>query len=491
MIMREITAISLEAENASAEPPLCVDLDGTLVHGDTLHEEILALLIRAPWLVFKLLRWLFIGKAHFKWQVAHYAALDPTLLPYDERVLDFLRQEKNRGRMIVLVTAADRAIAEAVADHLGLFNRVLASSGVINLKGLAKAELLRSEFGRHFTYIGNDRADLAVWAVAGGAVIANAPGSLVKDVRRICSVELVFAPVSRLWPTLVRAVRPHQWAKNLLVFVPIITANAFSDAGAWLAAVIAFLAFCAMASAVYILNDLTDLDADRQHPRKRHRPLASGALSISAALGLLVPLVTCAAGLAWSNGLFPIIITYAAISLLYTMKLKEQPLVDVFTLSFLYSIRLFAGGYVTGYTVSSWLLGFTTFMFLSLAVMKRVSELMSASGPGKNRLTRRAYLAGDLFFLQGMGLASSFSSTVLLALYVQSSEVVTRYQFPFVLWGIVPIILFWQCRLWLSTMRGYMLDDPIVYSARDWVSWLASAAVVLVIAIAKYPLFQL
>jgi len=491
-MMSEITAIPaipVGTENALAKPPLCVDLDGTLVRADTLHEQVLALLLGAPWLIFKLLRWVFLGKAHLKSQVGRYAALDPTLLPYDKRVLDFLQQEKDRGRMIVLVTAADRAIAEVVADHLGLFDRVLASDGVLNLKGSAKAEVLNREFGRNFTYIGNDRADLVVWAAASNAVVANAPSSLVERVRRISGVELVFPPIGRLWQTLFSAVRPHQWSKNLLVFVPIITANAFLDAGAWLAAAIAFLAFCATASMVYILNDLTDLAADRRHPRKRQRPLASGALSIPAALAMMAALVGCAAALSWSTGLFPVILVYAAISFLYTVKFKELLLFDVFTLSFLYSIRLFAGGYVTGYTISLWLLGFTTFLFLALAVMKRVSELMSAHKSGAQRLARRAYLAEDLPFLQAMGVASSFSATVLMALYVQSSEVTIRYQYPAVLWAFVPLALFWQCRLWLSTTRGSMHDDPIVYSAQDWVSWLISAAVVLVIVIAKYPFF--
>ena len=484
-----IPAIPVGIENGLVKPPLCVDLDGTLVRTDTLLEQILVLLLGAPWLVCKLLRWVFLGKAHFKSQVGSYAALDPTLLPYDQRVLDFLQQEKDRGRMIVLVTAADRIIAEVIADHLGLFDRVLASDGVLNLKGLSKAEVLNSEFGRNFTYMGNDRADLPVWAVADTAVVANASSSLVARVRRMTSVELVFPRVGRSWPTLFKAVRPHQWSKNLLIFVPIITANAFFDARAWLAAAIAFLAFCATASTVYILNDLTDLSADRQHPRKRQRPLASGALSIPTALALVIPLVAFAAALSWLSGLFPIILIYVVISLLYTVKFKGLLLVDVFTLSFLYSIRLFAGGYVTGYTISLWLLGFTTFLFLALAVMKRVSELMSARASGNQRLVRRAYLSEDLLFLQVMGIASSFSATVLMALYVQSSEVMSRYQRPAVLWAFVPLALFWQCRLWVSTTRGSMDDDPIVYAAQDRVSWLTSAAVVLVILIAKYPLF--
>jgi len=318
-MMGEITAtpaISVGIENALAKlPPLCVDLDGTLVRTDTLYEQILVLLLGAPWLVFKLLRWVFLGKARFKLQVGCYTALDPTLLPYDERVLDFLQQEKDRGRTIILVTAADRTIAGVIADYLGLFDRVLASDGVLNLKGSAKAEVLNREFGRNFIYMGNDRADLAVWAVANSAVVANAPSSLVERVRQISNVELVFPPVAQLWPTLFQAVRPHQWSKNLLVFVPIITANAFLDARAWLAAAIAFLAFCAMASTVYILNDLSDLAADRQHPRKRQRPLATGALSVPAVLTLVVPLVACAAALSWSSGLFPIIILYAIFSL--------------------------------------------------------------------------------------------------------------------------------------------------------------------------------
>jgi 4-hydroxybenzoate polyprenyltransferase len=282
------------------------------------------------------------------------------------------------------------------------------------------------------------------------------------------------------WP-LLRAMRPHQWVKNLLVFIPIFTAHAVGEGAAWIAGLFAFAAFCATASAIYLVNDATDLGADRAHARKRFRPYASGALKLSAGLTAAALLGIAGCGLAIAGGILPIIAAYAAMSMAYCLKLKELPLVDVFLLAALYTIRLFGGGEASGHELSLWLLAFSGFLFLGLALLKRVAELSAtgqtrAAAPG-----RRGYTAADMAILRTLGCAASFSSSMVLALFVQWEATTARYASPALLWGTVPVMLFWQCRLWLSTARGYMHDDPILYSARDWVSWLAGAAVILLL----------
>jgi 4-hydroxybenzoate polyprenyltransferase/phosphoserine phosphatase len=470
-------------------PPLVVDLDGTLVHTDTLVESLLTLLGRGEGLGagMTLLRH---GLAAHKQAVAALAPPPVHLLPYNEALLAWLRRQKAAGRHLVLATASDRTVARAVADHLGLFDEVIGSDGVHNLKGHAKAACLVQRFGAAgFAYAGNSRADLPVWQAAAAAVIVNAPEPVAAAARRLVPVEAEIANRPSVLRALLAAMRPHQWVKNLLVFVPVLTAQAYGQRGVWLPAVLAFAGFCATASALYIVNDLLDLAADRAHPRKRYRPFASGTAPLPAGIALSAGLLSTGLLLGWLSGALLILLAYLTTTLLYSLAFKQQPLIDVFCLAALYVLRVLGGGAATGHLLSFWLLGFSGFLFLSLALVKRVEELGSASLEGRRRIGRRGYTAEDLPILQLFGCASTFASSVVLALYVQAEATMTRYAAPGVLWAIVPLLLFWQCRLWLSTARGYMHEDPIIYAARDWVSWLVALSLVAVLVVAKYAGF--
>ena len=273
--------------------------------------------------------------------------------------------------------------------------------------------------------------------------------------------------------------------------MPIFTAQALGEAAAWSGAVLAFLALCATASAIYIVNDLSDLAADRAHPRKRLRPFASGVLPPAIGLAMAAVLLPIGLALAAVGGLLPAILIYAVLSIGYSTWLKTQPLVDVFALAALYTIRLFAGGEATGHLVSLWLLAFSSFLFLSLALVKRVEELRMLAAAGGRRTARRGYEAADAGILQSFGIGAMFASTLVLALYVQSEAIAARYATPGMLWGLVPLLLFWQCRIWLSTARGYMHDDPIVYAASDRVSWAVVAGIVVLLVLARLPLGSL
>jgi 4-hydroxybenzoate polyprenyltransferase len=462
--------------------PLCVDLDGTLIHTDLLWESLMQLLATRPWLAAMLAVWLLRGRARLKSEIARRVSIDPALLPYDERVLAFLAEQRSLGRTVVLATGSDRRLAESVAGHLGMFDETIASDGDRNLCGEAKARALQARFER-FAYLGNDRSDLAVWKRAESALAANAAPRLVARLAAGRKVETVFPREGSWIRALLQALRPYQWSKNLLVFVPIVTANQLQDGSAWLTALWVAAAFCATAPAIYVLNDLTDLAADRAHPRKRARPFASGALPLAAGPPMAIVLLAVALTIASRTHILPLTLLYCAVAMAYTIWLKDQPLIDVFALAFLYLIRLYAGGMSTGYAVSMWLLGFSAFLFLALALMKRTAELADAETAGRT-VARRGYTPGDVAVLRTMGIGSSFVSSMLLALYVQSPEVAARYSSPLTLWALVPLLLFWQARLWLLSARGQMHDDPIVAAARDWVTWLVLLFVLSAITVA-------
>jgi 4-hydroxybenzoate polyprenyltransferase len=286
---------------------------------------------------------------------------------------------------------------------------------------------------------------------------------------------------------MLKAIRPYQWVKNVLVFVPLLASGDFANLSSWLGAALCFAAFCSLASSIYLLNDISDLAADRMHPRNRRRPFASGALSLASGLALSPVLMIVGLILGWLSGALPLLLLYAVCSMAYNIRLKEQPLIDVFLLAALYTVRMVGGGEASAHPVSLWLLGFSSFLFLSLALIKRVSELHRLKLENKDGAARRGYMTIDKSILEMMGCSSTFASTVVLSLYIQSDTASLAYAWPGALWGVIPLILFWQCRLWLSTARGYMHDDPIVYAARDWVSWLVFACLAAVVAVAYIP----
>jgi len=467
---------------------ICVDLDGTLVRTDTLQEAAAASFFSDWRTLPNILRWLARGKALLKERLAERWAFNPAQLPYDENLLQSLRQAKDLGHPIVLVTAADHSIASRVGDHLALFDEIIASNGVDNLRGETKARVLAERFpGQGFAYIGNDATDHAVWRIAAVPIVSNASASVARSAHQRYSNAIVLSKRGgQLFP-FIRALRPYQWVKNLFVLVPLFTSGALGDTAAWMRSLEAMIAFCAVASAIYLLNDLSDLAADRAHPRKRSRPFASGALNISTGLLAFPALALFGAWLAVLSGAAISVALYSVLSLSYTMRLKEQPLIDVFILAGLYTLRVIAGGQASGHEVSLWLLGFSSFVFLALALVKRVSELLRVQSINEQKIARRGYNVQDISILQAIGSSASFASIVVLSLYVQSSTAETIYRRPELLWAFVPLFLFWQCRLWLSTARGYMHDDPIVYAARDWVSWIVFGCVALVALAARVP----
>lgn len=468
---------------AAPAPALAIDLDGTLLRTDLLIESALALLARRPWLLFAFPLWLWRGRAHLKREIASRVELDFAALPWDERVLALARAAAADGREVVLCTASDERLASAVAATLGGFDLVLASDGTHNLSGANKAAALVKRYGeRGFDYAGNARVDLKVWARARLAIVVNAPASLAKAAARACEVEAVLPTTDRRPLTWLRALRLHQWLKNLLVFVPMLASHRFTDPQVLLDCGLGFLAFCLCASSVYLLNDLLDLASDRHHPRKRSRPLAAGTLPLTHAM-VASPLLSVAAfAIAlWLSPLFAALLgVYYLLTLAYSFRLKQRPIVDVVVLAGLYTLRIIGGSILLSAPPSFWLLAFSMFLFLSLAMLKRYTELRRLSSDGQQRSKGRGYEVEDVHLVQSLGAASGYQAVLVLALYINSSASQALYRLPELLWLWCPLLLYWISRAWMIAHRGQMRDDPVIFAATDRTSQLVVVLCALV-----------
>lgn len=476
--------------------PLIVDLDGTLIYTDMLHESALRALRDDPLSVLKIPFWLAQGKANVKRRLAGMADFDAALLPYNEEVLVWLRQERADERRLILCTASDRSFATAIADQLGLFDEVIASDGQTNLAGKNKAHLLEQRFGRGgFDYVGNSSADLAVWARARRAIVVNGHGSLAQKAAVSCEVERVIPRRKAGFSAWRRMLRIHQWLKNLLLFVPLLAAHEFSHVHALTSLFVAFFSFSLCASAVYIGNDLLDLESDRLHPRKRARPFASGLMPIWT--GVLLAPVLLAASLALGSFVgrpfLAWLLFYFVLTCAYSWVLKRLVLVDCLTLALLYTVRILAGAATVGHVLSFWLLAFSVFLFLSLAFVKRYAELeVQLQGLSKRVTTEgqapsgamvhgRGYHTDDASLIQTMGITAGQASVLVLAFYLNSDAVIKLYRNPELIWGAVPVMLFWVNWMWVQAHRGNMHDDPLVFAVKDKTSLIAGGVFVAVL----------
>ena len=493
---------SFAPADTATDVALCVDLDGTLVKSDTLVDSALALARQHPAELLRLPGWLSEGKAALKRHITSAVTLDVAHLPYNRELLQFLEQEHARGRHLYLATAADAALAERVAAHLGIFAGVLASDGTTNLAGGNKLAAFQARFGDRFCYIGNASPDISLLsacsAAGTGPMVANPTRGLLSGLRRAGVIPArTFSETTSPLRAWLKAIRLHQWSKNVLIFLPLLLAHNWA-VGTVAGALVAFLSFGLCASATYIINDLLDIEADRHHPRKRRRPFASGDLSaisgiavvvlffvLSAILAFLVPRVV--AGFSPDHALsrpfhFAFWLgVYTVTTLAYSLRLKRAVLVDVIVLSGLYTIRILAGSAATGIAISTWLAGFSIFFFLSLAFVKRFAELESLRLRGGVKPTGRGYQVADIEQLRSFGSASGYASVVVLTLYISTLEAQHLYRHTIRLWLLVPVLLLWISRLWLLASRGQLDEDPVVYAITDKRSLLLGLIVALVV----------
>ena len=465
-------------------PVLAVDLDKTLIKGDVLYETFWECASKDLWALFQAVGSLGSGKARFKANLARKTAIDPALLSYNNSVVDYIKEWRERGGKAVLVTATDQSIANATARHLGLFDEVYGSDGTRNLKGSVKAGFLVERYGAgNYDYIGDAHADMPVWESARRAITV---GLSRKDRGRVHSLSgevMHLSDPDHSSRSYLAAIRPHQWSKNILVFLPLIAAHEASIY-VWLEALLAFFCFSLVASSVYVLNDLLDLSSDRVHPRKRNRPFASGAVSLQHGT-LMVPALLLAGllfGLGAQQPEFLLIMAlYYATTMVYSLCLKRKLIVDICTLAGLYTLRIFAGGAATGLPISQWLLAFSIFFFFSLAAVKRQGELVEIVKSGRGRSNGRGYEGDDQLIVSMMALSSGYIAVLVMALYLDSPAVQELYNHPERLWGICLILLYWVSRMVMMAHRGWMDDDPIVFAVKDRVSRYCAALILIAI----------
>jgi 4-hydroxybenzoate polyprenyltransferase/phosphoserine phosphatase len=470
-------------------PPLVVDLDGTLLRSDLLMETAMAFIRGQPLKALKMLGWLFKGKAALKEGLALNTEIDVSVLPYDPQVVEMIRRERDTGRMVVLATASHVSLAERIAEHLQLFDLVLASNTNRNLSGNNKRDLLVAHFGEGgFDYVGNAKDDLPIWNVSRQAYVVNPHRGVEAQVKAQVRVEPTIrsnTPSLRDWR---RALRLHQWLKNALIFVPLLASHRLAQFELMRDGVIAFVCFGLCASSVYILNDLLDLCDDRHHKSKCNRPFASGRLSIKAGLLMVPTLLALAFGAAllllpWQFS--AVMAAYYGLTLTYSLRLKRLMAWDVIALAMLYTARIIAGVAAFSLTLTFWILAFSMFIFLSLAMVKRYAELRDARAREINTLARgRGYHPGDLDMIASLGASSGYLAVMVLALYIQDAKTTELYVTPHIIWLACPLLLFWVTRVWMLTHRGQMNEDPVVFAIRDRTSQLIGAAFLMMFWIA-------
>lgn len=482
-----------EAGAGTAGPvPLVVDIDGTLLRTDLLYESVVLLLHHRPWCLFLLPFWLLRGKAALKREIARRVVPNVHLLPLNEELVVWLRAEQAAGRRLALVSASDEILVRRIAERcaaVGLrFDVTDGSDGTVNLGGAAKLQAIERHFGSGFTYVGDGWHDVVIWKRCRSAVLVGRTdrlrGLLPPDVTVHADFPVPGVGV-RTW---VRALRLHQWAKNILVFVPVLLSGRIvnpQDAGV---ALLAAVAFGLLASGSYLINDLLDLASDRQHRSKRDRPLASGALPVLHALAA-VPVLTLLVGvllLLLPAAFAAVAGVYLAITLAYSFRLKRQAVLDMLMLALLFTLRIVAGIAAVGTPMSPWLLAFSMFFFLSLAGMKRYSECRVMAEERRSTVAGRGYRPGDEPWLMSTGVASGFCSTLVFFIFLTDvASPVRQYQTPEWLWLICGILGYWLGRAWLLAGRGEMHDDPVLFALKDRLSLFLGGLCAVTVLLAR------
>ena len=478
------------SKSAAADPeiPLVVDLDGTVILTDTLHESLVRLVFRNPVLALASVMGLARGRAAFKRQLAKHSPLGGTSLPQRGDLIELLRAEKMRNRKIHLVTAADQDIADEVAFTIGLFDSATGSDGTNNLKGARKLAWLKKSMPGEFLYAGDSAADLPLFLNARGAILCDVAGPTARAVEE--SGIPILARLNRErhpFRAFLAALRPHQWSKNVLIFLPLFLGHAYSDAGNILKSVTAFLILCVLASGTYLMNDLADLDADRLHPTKCRRAFAAGHLSL--AVGIFASLAMIGGALLAASLLslpFTFALSvYLVATLAYSFGLKRIAFLDVSIVGVLFTLRLVMGAAVLNLVQSPWLLAFSLVFFFSMALGKRYGEVKGAARSGSPEIAGRGYQADDWPLVLAFGIASTLASIVVLLLFITSEAIESAaYSRPEWLYALPALVFAWQARVWFYSHRMKLHDDPVVFALKDPVSLVLGVFVAIFTALA-------
>ena len=473
--------------NSLNQSTLYVDLDGTVIKTDLLFESILLLLKKNFFLALLVPVWLLKGKANLKHQLSKRVHIPVELLPLNTEFHDYLKEEVERGRNIVLISASNQLPVRQVGDYLGLFIDAMGSDEDHNLKSKSKVtRILQLDPAGGFIYAGNSKADIAVWSEASEAILVNCKRSLAKSLQHgnenIQHFDVPQPALKKCW----QAIRPHQWLKNALIFLPLILSHQLDQSNLLLQSCVAFLSFSFVASSVYLLNDMLDLNSDRQHRSKSRRPFASGDLSlvygylgvpVMLALGFLIAL--------WlPSGFFPILLSYWLVTTLYSLRLKSLFLIDVLTLASLYTWRIIAGAAAISVITTYYLFAFSFFLFLGLAIVKRYTEYLNLRNQGKSSIEGRSYGVENLQALATIGGSSNLLAVMVFAFYINAPATTELYSNPLLLWAICPLLLYPLWRIWAFARRGELNEDPVLFALTDRRSQLSAALCGLIIWLA-------
>ena len=482
-----------EGDSSVANDILFVDMDGTLVKNDALLESLVIYLKQNIFRIFMASYWLLRGKNYFKAALSQDQDLNVETLVYNREFLAYLKEQKARGRRLILITGSPQNYAQKVANDCPVFDEVHGSSSVFDLTGTRKLNYIVNLVGKDqpFTYAGNSSVDLHVWKGASDIIVVNGSQSLYKKARILSPNTQLFDEKRPPWKLFIKAMRMYQWVKNLLIFVPAITAHQLGDPATILVSILCFFGFSLCASGVYLMNDLWDLNHDRQNPSKRKRPFASGDLSLLYGIlgapclilpGLLIAVMA-------STSIFYMTLAYILLSLMYSIKWKEYVVIDVLTLSLLYNWRILSGAVAGHIELSPWLIGFMGFLFYSLALAKRAAELGMLKNLNQSKSAGRGYQVSDLLPVSIIGCGSGLVAVLILALYINSYRVITFYPNSFLLWPLCIVCLYWISRIWLITIRGDMNQDPVAFALKDKPSYVAGILTGILYLFSAYELW--
>ncbi|MEP3106380.1 MAG: UbiA family prenyltransferase [Hyphomicrobiales bacterium] len=473
--MQNVTdELDLQATDES-QMPLAIDLDHAVLKTRALDEMCLEVVRSKPALLWKLLAKFFEGRAAVTGWFSSRRPLNAKDWPVKEAFVAYVKSQAATGREIVLVTSAHRSVAEVIVSRFPFISEIIVCDETSSQDGQEKARLLRSRFPDGFVFAGSKQEDLAVWRESVGGILVDANEKVAKRLRGSGKPVTDFSRPQNTIATLLLSLRPHQWAKNAIIFVPLILGGKAGDLTAWWQALIGFFALSLTASATYIVNDLWDLPNDRKHWSKRLRSIASGNLSIRGAVLLAVFLLASGFGLVSTSGFEPfvVLLAYLVLTLSYTFVWKRLPIVDVVVLASLFTVRLLLGIVLTDVLLSPWLLVFSMFVFLSLSVAKRHTEVLRLAQHGIERLPGRGYMAADAPLTLSIGLASAHGAVLIMIVYlIEDAFSRDSYASPIYLWAIPLFLFLFLGRIWLVSHRGELHDDPVAFALSDRASLL-------------------
>jgi len=472
---------------------IVVDLDGTLINSDLLHESMSKFLLKNPFSIIYIFFWILRGRAYLKNRIAEIIDIDISVLPYNQLTIDWIRQKKNSGHKVILATGSNEKYAQQISDHLNFFDEVLASNSKKNFTSFEKAKLLNDRFGKFgYEYLGNSKADIAVWMSAAKAHAINYSkdtGKFLQSFSRCGDLIEKNKNLLEKYEGYLKLLRPIQWLKNVLIFIPLIASHQFLDSSNLFSCLVAFIIFSLAASSIYIINDLVDIENDRHHRIKYLRPLASGSVSVVKAWIIWPCLMSFAIGYSFyfmKTSFFIIISFYCLISIAYSIWLKKYVILDILALASLYTIRVIAGSFVVNVPLSFWLIAFSVFIFTSLALVKRYNEILLIKKiNNETPIKGRGYLGIDLHLISQMGICSAYISVLVLALYIQDPKTISMYTSPWIIWFTCPLLLFWLSRIWLLSHRSQLNEDPILFAAKDIVSWTVAVLFLITLLVAR------